>query len=107
MGNIQLQTKSIAGRQASHDNLGQSGTAGDATVYLTVTSATESNPPHSDAGSDQTVDVGDAVALDAVLSGDIDGDAVSASWSLVSVPPSSTAALFAMEKELQEMGKDC
>ncbi len=49
--------------------------------------------PTANAGTDQTVFVGDSVTLDGSASSDVDGNALSFSWSLVSVPAGSAATL--------------
>ena len=46
----------------------------------------ENNAPVADAGSDQTVDAGDAVSLDGGGSGDPDGDALTYAWTQTSGP---------------------
>lgn len=51
------------------------------------------NSPVADAGPDQTVSVDDLVILDGSNSSDADGDALSFSWSFVSRPAGSWAAL--------------
>ena len=51
------------------------------------------NPPIADAGPDQTGFVGDTVTLDASGSSDADGDTITFSWTLISVPPGSSAVL--------------
>ena len=49
--------------------------------------------PAANAGADQTVFVGDSVILDGSASSDMDGNALSFSWVLVSVPADSAATL--------------
>ena len=51
------------------------------------------NPPVADAGLDKSVAAGDTITLDGAGSYDSDGDRLNFSWSLVSVPPGSTAQL--------------
>ena len=58
-----------------------------------VTISTDNSAPVADAGTDQSVLVGDTVTLDGSGSFDVDLDALSYFWSLVSVPPSSQASL--------------
>ena len=55
--------------------------------------STENSTPIANAGPDQTVDVGATVTLDGTSSMDADGDALTFSWSLVSVPAGSLATL--------------
>ena len=49
--------------------------------------------PLADAGDDQTVLVGTTVQLDGAGSADVDADPLTYLWSLVTVPPESTATL--------------
>ena len=60
------------------------------TVVITVEDTTVTNtPPVADAGPDQTVELGDTVALDGTGSSDADGDALTYSWTLDSAPSDS------------------
>jgi len=61
-----------------------------ATAMVTVT--IENSVPVSNAGSDQSVFVGDTVSLNGSGSGDVDGDILSYQWSFSSVPAGSTVA---------------
>ena len=51
------------------------------------------HPPVADAGLDQTVGVGTTVQLDGRGSTDVDGDALTFRWTIVSRPPDSGATL--------------
>ncbi|HUT63477.1 MAG TPA: PKD domain-containing protein, partial [Anaerolineae bacterium] len=51
------------------------------------------NPPTSNAGADQTVNVGDTVTLNGSASSDPDGGSIIYLWSFVNRPPGSTATL--------------
>jgi len=59
----------------------------------TVTISTKNSPPVANAGPDQTITTGATVQLDGSRSTDVDGDALTHSWSFVSVPAGSTATL--------------
>jgi PKD domain len=58
-----------------------------------ITVAEENGTPVANAGSAQTVQVGDQVILDGSSSYDPDGDSLRYSWTLVSSPSGSAAAL--------------
>ena len=59
----------------------------------TVRITTINTPPVANAGATQMVGAGDLVQLNGSGSTDVDGDALSYRWSLISVPSGSTAAL--------------
>ncbi|MCA9420985.1 MAG: hypothetical protein KC592_08205, partial [Nitrospira sp.] len=60
----------------------------------TVTITTINSPPVAEAGLDQTAFVAQSVLLNGNGSYDVDGDALSFSWSFVSIPAGSRTALF-------------
>ncbi|MCK5923235.1 MAG: hypothetical protein KAG66_20005, partial [Methylococcales bacterium] len=60
----------------------------------TVTISTDNRPPIAAAGPDAFPQVGDIVTLDGTASSDPDGDSLSYSWSLTSVPTGSAAVLL-------------
>ena len=59
----------------------------------TVTISTVNSAPVAGAGADQTVRVTETVHLDGSSSSDADGDSLSYSWSLMTRPAGSSAAL--------------
>jgi hypothetical protein len=67
------------------------GTASSAPDTVTIT--TVNSRPVANAGPDRTASVGDHVMLDGSGSTDIDSDQLAYSWSFVTRPPGSTAAL--------------
>ncbi len=69
-------------------NDGQADSAPDMVVITT-----RNTPPVAVAGADRQVAVGDDVQLDGSASNDVDGDALSYSWSIVSQPATSNAVL--------------
>ena len=62
-----------------------------ATVNLNINPVND--VPVAQAGPDQTVFVGDTVALDGSASADVDGDSLSLSWTFIDVPEGSAAVL--------------
>ena len=63
-------------------------------VLLTVTeSAATNNTPVANAGSDQQVEFGSTVTVDASASTDADGDSLSYTWAISSSPNGSSVAL--------------
>ncbi len=59
----------------------------------TVSVSTENSRPIADAGPDQSVRVGTLVTLNGGRSTDVDGDPLTYTWQLASVPPGSGATL--------------
>lgn len=59
----------------------------------TVRIDTQNSAPVADAGADQTVFVTDVVVLDGRASSDVDGNPLTYSWTLISKPAGSVAAL--------------
>ncbi len=59
----------------------------------TVTISTNNSAPVADAGADQSVFFGDTVILDGSASSDVDNDMLTYSWSFITKPPGSAAAL--------------
>ena len=70
-------------------NDGTADSAPDTVLISTINSA-----PVANAGADATTPVGATVTLDGSGSSDVDGDALSYHWALISQPPGSTAALI-------------
>ncbi len=62
-------------------------------VSVSITVVTSNRAPVANAGVDQNVAVGATVTLDGSRSSDPDGDALTFSWTMVSRPAGSTAAL--------------
>lgn len=58
-----------------------------------VTVSTENSPPVANAGPNQSVTLGATVQLSGSQSSDVDGNPLRYSWSFVSLPPASLAAL--------------
>lgn len=58
-----------------------------------VVISTQNTAPVANAGPDQTTTVGSTVTLDGTASSDVDGQALSYTWSFVSRPSGSSAAL--------------
>ncbi len=66
---------------------------GAETDSATVTVSTKNTPPVADAGPNQTVAVGATVIHSGSGSSDVDGNALTYSWTLITKPSGSTAAL--------------
>ena len=69
------------------------GLVGSNADNVTVTAATANSAAVANAGADQSVTPNDLVILDGSTSSDADGDVLSYSWTLVSVPAGSSASL--------------
>jgi mono/diheme cytochrome c family protein len=69
------------------------GSVDSAPDTVSVTASTANSAPTADAGPDQTTTVGTAVSLDGTGSSDADNDPLTYSWTLVSKPSGSSAAL--------------
>ncbi len=67
---------------------------GSQTDTNTATISTTDAPPTANAGSSQTVAVGATVTLNGTQSFDVNNQPLSYTWSLISIPPGSTAVLF-------------
>jgi hypothetical protein len=69
------------------------GTSDSPVATVVVTASLANAPPVANAGSDQNVVAGSIVTLDGSASSDSDGDPITFSWTLVSVPTGSSAVL--------------
>lgn len=69
------------------------GTTNSASDSLTITADAANSAPVANAGSDQTVTAGQTVSLSGNSSSDADGDSLTYSWSLTSIPSGSSAVL--------------
>ena len=67
--------------------------SGFASAPSIVTITTANSPPVANAGTDQKVAAGAIVQLDGSRSTDVNGDALSYQWSLLSTPSGSTVAI--------------
>ena len=109
---ITLRVEDIDGTQSpeiTSDSLGEACVAGDATVYLQVKNppdSTDNNLPHADAGTDQVTDVDDVVSLDGSLSGDVDNDSITFSWTIAEKPSGSTCTLSGANTESPSLTPD-
>ncbi len=62
-------------------------------VYTTIVATKENTKPIANAGIDKNVSLGATVTLTALASSDIDGDSLTYSWSMISLPSTSSAQL--------------
>jgi hypothetical protein len=69
------------------------GTDASAPDTVAIIAAVGNSPPVADAGTDQSAQVGETVALDGSGSSDADGDPLTFLWEIISAPAGSTAAL--------------
>ncbi|MBY0502302.1 MAG: hypothetical protein K2X03_00225 [Bryobacteraceae bacterium] len=70
------------------------GTQNSAPAFVTV--STINTAPVANAGSSQMVNVGSTVSLSGAGSTDVDGDSLTYTWSLISIPAQSTATLSSL-----------
>ena len=63
-------------------------------AHDTVVINTQNSQPVANAGSDQTVPIGNTVELDGSNSSDVDGDPLTFQWSILAMPTGSTATLI-------------
>ena len=69
------------------------GTAGSTPDTVTIMTSPGNSAPVADAGTGQTVAVGEQVNLNGSDSSDADGDTLSYRWSFTSIPPGSNAVI--------------
>jgi len=89
--NVTVQTQPASPDQTCTVTNG-SGTINGANITVTV-ACNNNTAPIANAGPDQTVRTGDTVTLDGSASSDANGDSLTYSWTLVSIPTGSAAAL--------------
>ena len=81
-------------------------TIGGETASVSVEVESGNQPPVADAGSAETVDVGETTTLDGSASLDGDGDTLSYAWSISAAPTGSTAALSSPSMAMTDLTPD-
>jgi beta-galactosidase GanA len=82
------------------------GTDNSVADTVTIVAETANSAPVANAGIDQNVSTGNVVTLDASSSTDADGDTLSYSWSLITLPANSSASLNDTSSAVPEFTAD-